>query len=69
LPTTTAESFSTRISYVLLAVGYTLCTMALLWPRERSASTQVCPGWRPANVSNGATAGAKACLGIGSSAP
>jgi hypothetical protein len=41
LPTTTAESFATRIGYVLLAVGYTLCTMALLWPRERSVSTQL----------------------------
>ena len=40
LPTTTPESFATRISYVLLAIGYTLCMMALLWPRERSASTQ-----------------------------
>ena len=29
------------IGYVLLAVGYTLCTMALLWPRERSVSTQL----------------------------
>lgn len=36
LPTTTPESFSTRIGYVLLAVGYTVCMMALLWPRERS---------------------------------
>ena len=36
LPTTTPESFATRIGYVLLAVGYTLCMMALLWPRERS---------------------------------
>jgi hypothetical protein len=34
LPTTTPESFATRIGYVLLAVGYTLCMMALLWPRE-----------------------------------
>jgi hypothetical protein len=41
LPTTTPESFATRIGYVLLAVGYTLCMMALLWPRERSASTQL----------------------------
>jgi hypothetical protein len=40
LPTTTPESFVTRIGYVLLAVGYTLCMMALLWPRERSVSTQ-----------------------------
>jgi hypothetical protein len=38
LPTTTTESFSTRIGYVLLAVGYTLCMMALLWPRERPVS-------------------------------
>jgi len=41
LPTTTAESFATRIGYVLLAVGYTLCMTALLWPRERSASTKL----------------------------
>jgi hypothetical protein len=41
LPTTTPESFSTRIGYVLLAVGYTLCMMALLWPRERFVSTQL----------------------------
>jgi hypothetical protein len=41
LPTTTPESFATRIGYVLLAVGYTLCMMALLWPRERSVSTQL----------------------------
>ena len=41
LPTTTAESFATRIGYVLLAVGYTLCMMALLWPRERYVSTQL----------------------------
>jgi hypothetical protein len=41
LPTTTPESFSTRIGYVLLAVGYTLCMMALLWPRERSVLTQL----------------------------
>jgi len=39
LPTTTPESFSTRIGYVLLAVGYTLCMMALLWPRERSVTS------------------------------
>ena len=38
LPTTTPESFSTRIGYVLLAVGYTVCMMALLWPRERCES-------------------------------
>src|ERR1700759_3375675 len=41
LPTTTPESFSTRIGYVLLAVGYTLCMMALLWVREQSMSTQL----------------------------
>src|ERR1700724_1342856 len=41
LPTTTAESFATRIGYVLLAVGYILCMMALLWPRERYVSTQL----------------------------
>jgi hypothetical protein len=40
LPTTTPDSFVTRIGYVLLAVGYTLCTTALLWPGERYASTQ-----------------------------
>lgn len=36
LPTTTPESFATRIGYVLLAVGYTLSMMVLLWPRERA---------------------------------
>src|SRR6201987_126886 len=41
LPTTTPESFATRIGYVLLAGGYTLCMMALLWPRERSVSTRL----------------------------
>ena len=41
LPTTTPESFATRIGYVLLAVGYTLCMTALLWPHERSVSTQL----------------------------
>ena len=41
LPTTTPESFATRIGYVLLAVGYTLCMMALLWRHERSVSTQL----------------------------
>jgi hypothetical protein len=41
LPTTTPESFATRIGYVLLAVGYTLCMMALLWPRERSVPTRL----------------------------
>lgn len=40
LPTTTPESFSTRIGYVLLAVGYTLCMMALLWPSERTVLRQ-----------------------------
>ena len=39
LPTTTPESFATRIGYVLLAVGYTLCMMALFWPRERRIDT------------------------------
>src|SRR6267378_3115517 len=41
LPTTTPESFSTRIGYVLLAVGYTLCMMALLWPRARYVATRL----------------------------
>ena len=41
LPTTTPESFTTRIGYVLLAVGYTLCMTALLWPGERRPSTQL----------------------------
>ena len=41
LPTTTPESFATRIGYVLMAVGYTLCMTALLWPGERRASTQL----------------------------
>jgi Protein of unknown function (DUF2955) len=41
LPTTTPESFSTRIGHVLLAVGYTLCMTALLWQRERFVSTRL----------------------------
>ncbi len=41
LPTTTPESFATRIGYVLVAVGYTLCMTALLWPRERYVSTRL----------------------------
>lgn len=41
LPTTTPESFATRIGYVLLAVGYTLCMTALLWPGERSVPTRL----------------------------
>jgi hypothetical protein len=36
LPATTPEAFSTRISYVLLAVAYTVCMTALLWPRNRT---------------------------------
>ena len=35
LPTTTPESFATPVGYVLLAVGYTPCTTALLWPCGR----------------------------------
>ena len=34
LPTSTPESFSTRVAYVLFAIGYTLCMTALLWPRR-----------------------------------
>jgi hypothetical protein len=41
LPTTTPELFATRIGYVLLALGYTLCMTALLWPGERYVSTQL----------------------------
>jgi hypothetical protein len=43
LPTTTPESFATRIGYVLLAVGYTLCMMALLWPADRFVPRQLSP--------------------------
>jgi hypothetical protein len=41
LPTTTPESFATRIGYVLFAVGYTLCMMALFWRGERRIPTQL----------------------------
>ncbi|MDR6872105.1 hypothetical protein J2Y55_003121 [Bosea sp. BE125] len=34
LPTSTPESFSTRVFYVLLAIAYALCATALLWSRE-----------------------------------
>jgi len=34
LPGTAAESFSTRIAYVLFAITYALCAAALFWPRR-----------------------------------
>ncbi|MDZ4367193.1 MAG: hypothetical protein U0987_09255 [Afipia sp.] len=37
LPTSTPESFSTRIGFVLFALAYTLCMTALLWRPERTA--------------------------------
>ena len=39
LPTSTPESFSTRITYVLLAIAYALCMTILLWPGARAAGT------------------------------
>ena len=38
LPTTTPETFSTRIGYVLQAVAYTLCLMLAFWPGSPSAN-------------------------------
>jgi hypothetical protein len=38
LPTTTPESFSTRIGYVFLAIAYSLCLTSLLWSRHRAAA-------------------------------
>ena len=34
LPGSAAESFSTRVSYILVAVAYTIFMVALLWPRS-----------------------------------
>ena len=36
LPGSAAESFSTRVNYILIAVGYTIFMVALLWPRSPS---------------------------------
>jgi hypothetical protein len=33
LPGTAAETFSTRVNYILVAVGYTIFMAALLWPQ------------------------------------
>lgn len=38
LPGSAAESFSTRILFVAIAIGYTLLTTALLWRRPRIAA-------------------------------
>jgi hypothetical protein len=38
LPTSTPESFTTRIGFVLLAIAYSLCMTSLLWPRSRNAA-------------------------------
>lgn len=39
LPTSTAELFSTRIAYVLLAIVYALLMATLLWPRPSGKRT------------------------------
>ena len=38
LPGSAAESFSTRIAYILLAIAYAIFMTALLWPRSPSKS-------------------------------
>ena len=38
LPGTAAESFSTRIGYIVIAIAYTMLMSALLWPKPRPAS-------------------------------
>lgn len=39
LPSSTPESFSTRIGFILIAIAYTLCMTTLLWPRQRPIVT------------------------------
>jgi hypothetical protein len=39
LPGSAAESFSTRVSYILIAVAYTIFMVALLWPRTTPSKT------------------------------
>ncbi|RDJ27402.1 DUF2955 domain-containing protein [Bosea caraganae] len=39
LPGSTAESFATRIGFVLFAIAYALCMTALLWARPRTATS------------------------------
>lgn len=41
LPGTAAESFTTRVGYIVLATLYCLFMTALLWPIERDAAAQV----------------------------
>jgi len=35
LPTSTPESFTTRITYVAFAIAYTVVLITFLWPRDR----------------------------------
>lgn len=39
LPGSAAESFSTRVNYILVAVAYTIFMVALLWPRTAKRAT------------------------------
>ena len=39
LPGSAAESFATRISYIFLAIAYTMFMVALLWPRRAIDAT------------------------------
>lgn len=41
LPGTAAESFSTRIGYIVVAIAYAMLMGALLWPRSRPAPTSL----------------------------
>ncbi|PAP95621.1 DUF2955 domain-containing protein [Mesorhizobium wenxiniae] len=38
LPGSAAESFSTRVTYILVAIAYTIFMVALLWPRPRRSA-------------------------------
>lgn len=40
IPGSAAETFSTRITYILLAVGYTVFMAALLWPRSKRSAEE-----------------------------
>lgn len=43
LPGSAAETFFSRITYILLAIAYTIFMAALLWPRTRIAASQPNP--------------------------
>lgn len=51
LPAETPDSFTTRIAYVLIAILYTICLAALLWPRQATSTSEALGPTRPSQVS------------------